>query len=279
MSDPLARLAALPGVADAVDEARTAIDRLRAHRVLRLRGGEVSAESALHGARASALLECSDPGYPGDASDAGVSLDRMRAGEVYDPVVQGALRVLGELAGLVETWRRAPRQVLARLHVLAAADRIDADELGRPRPDDQVTDTLGLGEPPPPAEVTARLDALAALLTGRTGAPAPVVAAVVHGELLVLRPFRVYNGLVARAAERLTLVERGLDPRALSCPEVGHLELRGEYVDAVRGYASGEPDGVAVWVRHCCAAVTLGAREASTICEALMRDTRGGHRA
>lgn len=271
MSDPLARLAELPGVADAVDEARTAVDRLRAHRVMRMRGGSVSAEATLRGARASAVLE--RPGER-DGYDAGPSLDDMRAGEVHDPVVQGALRVLAELGGLVDTWRRAPRQVLARLHVLAAGDQLDADELGRPRAGDEVTDPLGLGDPPSPAEVTARLDALATLLTLRTDAPALVVAAVVHGELLALRPFRAHNGLVARAAERLTLVDRGLDPKALSCPEVGHLELRDRYADAVGGYASAGADGVAAWVGHCGAAVALGARESLAVCEALIRSPR-----
>ena len=59
-SDPLAALAELPGVTAAVDRARAAVDELLQHRVLRARSSEVSAESALRGARASAALEGAD---------------------------------------------------------------------------------------------------------------------------------------------------------------------------------------------------------------------------
>ncbi|HVU71363.1 MAG TPA: oxidoreductase, partial [Mycobacteriales bacterium] len=57
MTDPLARVAALPGVASAADEARRAVDRLLASRVLRNRSGEVTGEVALRDARASAALD------------------------------------------------------------------------------------------------------------------------------------------------------------------------------------------------------------------------------
>ena len=39
----------------------------------------------------------------------------------------------------------------------------------------------------------------------------------------------VADGLVARAAGRLTGVARGLDPKAVSAPEVGFAELDAEY--------------------------------------------------
>lgn len=260
MTDPLARLVGLPGVGESVEEARTAVNRLLDHRVLRRRSGEVSAESALRGAHASALLDGVD-----------VALEDVRSGEARAPEVLGALRASAALGGLVQTWRQAPLQVLARLHVLAAADAADNDELGRPRSGGDVVDPLGLGAPPAPAVVAARVDALADLLTTRTDTPALVVAAVVHGELLTVRPFRWGSGLVARAAARLTIMSRGLDPKGLGCPEVGHLELAEEYAQAALGYASGEPVGVAAWVRHCGAAVALGARESLAICEALLR--------
>jgi hypothetical protein len=112
---------------------------------------------------------------------------------------------------------------------------------------------------------------LADLVTTPTTAPALVLAAIVHAELLVLRPFGIADGLVARAAERLTLVEFGLDPKSLVAVEVGHAELGPAYARGLRGYLEGGPAGVADWVRHCAAAVELGAREATAICEALQR--------
>ncbi|GAA3313801.1 hypothetical protein GCM10020219_026690 [Nonomuraea dietziae] len=94
------------------------------------------------------------------------------------------------------------------------------------------------------------MDALFALVTGQTKAPALVLAAVVHAELAVLRPFGIADGVVARAAERLTLVEYGLDPKSLVPSEVGHLEL--PYAEGLRAYLQGTGEGVAAWVRQLC---------------------------
>jgi hypothetical protein len=242
--DPLADLLGLPGVPAAVAQARGAVDRLLAHRVLRRGSAAISAESALRGARASAALDGAD-----------VDLAEVRAG-CGGPVVRGALRVSADIGPLTGTWPRAPGQVLARLHVLAARDLAPPELLGRP----------ATGR-----EVGARLQSLHALVTRGTTAPAAVLAAVVHGELLSMAPFAAANGVVARAASRLTLVAWGLDPKAVSVPEVGHIELRGDYAQAAAGYASGQPAGVAGWVRHCCAAIALGAQEGVAICEATLR--------
>ena len=242
--DPLVPLLDLPGVRDAGDAARSAVDRLLGHRVLRRESAGVSTESALRGARASAALEGVD-----------VALADLRAGSVGDPVVQGALRVSAGLGSMVETWRRAPGQVLARLHVLAAADLADRAVLGRP---------AGSAGP--------RLSGLFSLVTGSTTAPAVLVVALVHGELAALAPFGTADGVVARGAGRLTGIARGLDPKAVSVPEVGFAELgRETYARALAGYASGTPEGVAGWLIHCCRATEHGALEGLAICESLLR--------
>jgi Fic family protein len=260
MNDPFAHVAALPGVSEAVATARETVDRLLGHRILRRRSAEVSAESALRGARASAELE----GAPAPLED-------VRAGLVEDPLVQGALRVSASLGSLAPTWRVAPRQALARLHVLAVSGADSSGELGRPRASLEAADPLSLGSPPSPAEVADRLSSLSDLLTAPTAAPALVVAAVAQGELLALRPFGSADGLVARAAGRLTLIDRGLDPKSLAAPEVGHVELGSAYVHAIRAYVSGTPSGVAQWVCHCAEATALGARDALAVCEAFTR--------
>ena len=260
MSDPLADVARLPGVPDAVARAREAVDRLLGHRILRRRGVEVAAAAALRGARASAALE-----------GASVSLEELRGGLTNDPVVSGALRVSAELGLLPDTWRTAPRQALARLHTLAAADGVEPHALGRPRADERARDPLGLGAAPPPEDAAARIGALSDLLISPTVAPAIVVAAVAHGELLTLRPFGWGDGVVARAASRLVLIERGLDPKSLIAPEVGHAEAGAAYAQSARAYASGDPAGVARWIRHCAEAIELGVRDALAVCEALAR--------
>jgi hypothetical protein len=259
MSDPFAHVAGLPGVSEAITSAREPVDRLLGHRILRRRSAEVSAESALRGARASASLE-----------GASVPLEEVRAG-VDDPLVQGALRVSASIGSLAGTWRVAPRQVLARLHALAASDSVDALDLGRPRSAVEARDPLRLGPPPSPASVAERLSSLADLLTSPTEAPALVVAAITHGELLALRPFGWADGIVARAAARLTLIDRGFDPKSLAAPEVGHVELAPAYRDAIGAYLSGTPSGVTQWVRHCAEATALGARDALAVCEAFTR--------
>ncbi|PRY43156.1 hypothetical protein LY71_11714 [Geodermatophilus tzadiensis] len=242
--DPLAPLLDLPGVREAADAARAGIDRLLAHRLMRNRSAEVSTESALRGARASASLDGVD-----------VPLADLRAGSVDDPVVQGSLRVSVALGSMVDTWARAPGQVLARLHVLAAADLVDRRDLGRPAP-----------------HAGARLGGLFPVVTGTSTVPAVLVAGLVHGELAALAPFGAADGVVARAAGRLTAIGRGLDPKAVSVPEVGFAELGAEeYRARLAGYASGGPEGVAAWLVHCCHATELGAREGLAIAEAILR--------
>ncbi|HKC28076.1 MAG TPA: oxidoreductase [Jatrophihabitans sp.] len=242
-ADPLAPLLELPGVADGVARTRAAVDALLGNRVLRRRSADVSAESGLRGAWASATL-----------AGHNFTLDEVRSGAASgDPVVQGALRAQSAIGALADTWTRAPRQALARLHALAAADLVPADSLGKPR------------------DGTAqRLDTLVNVLA-LTSVPAVVVAGIVHGELLGLDAFAPASGVVARAAVRLTIIERGLDPKSLAVIEAGHLELRAEYDAALEGYRSGTPEGIGEWLGHCADAVVLGAREAQAICEALSR--------
>jgi hypothetical protein len=242
--DPLAPLEELPGIADAVADSRRAVDGLLGNRVLRRKSSEVSAESLLRGAWASAVL-----------AGSAATLDEVRAGTATDPIMQGSLRVSVELATLADTWRTAHRQVLARLHALAAADLAEPDQLGRPRPD---------------REVAHRLDILADVLASTT-APAVIVAAVVQAEILSLDAFAPASGIVARAAARLTLIDRGLDPKSLVVLEVGHLEQRAQLALALDGYRAGASAGVAGWLQHCCTAVELGARESLAICEAIQR--------
>ncbi|MGB8652258.1 MAG: hypothetical protein WCD35_16555, partial [Mycobacteriales bacterium] len=95
-----------------------------------------------------------------------------------------------------------------------------------------------------------------------------------------LRAFGSADGIVARAAARLVLVDRGLDPKAVSAPEVGHAELDAAglrashthaYAEAARAYVGGGRDGVGRWVVHCAQAVALGAREGVAVCEAILR--------
>ena len=169
---------------------------------------------------------------------------------------------------LESVWRRSPFQALARLHVVAAADLDDPEverTVGRPR----TSRPVGLADAPDATEVAPRLDLLSRIVLEDKATPAVVVAGVVHGELLALRPFGTRDALVARGAERLVLRSRGLDPRGITVPEVGHaLQGRSAYAAAAEAFAEGTPDGVAAWIAWCARSVSFGADEALAICRA-----------
>ena len=236
-SDPLASLASLEGVPSAYAATRDGIDALLRDRGLRRTAPELTAESLLRGAIASAALE-------GSAS----TPEEIMAG-AGDETAQAALRVSTELLGLVPVLRRAPLQAFARLHALAGRGVVADDQLGRPRD----------------AEAAARLQTLASRPLAPTAAPALVVAAVVHADLATAAPFASHNGIVARAAERLVLVTRGVDEKSLIVPEAGHLAVRPAYESNLRAYASASGvSGVHAWLIYAAEAYAKGA-EASPV--------------
>ena len=219
------------------------------HEALRSDNTHVAAEVALHDASAMLALE----GYDCD-------VERLRSGDFSDPIVSGALRVVEALPSLVDVWAISPRYVLAKLHLLASRDfpdsghdfepgRIEVDEMG-----------------------SARIDAMCALVASPTKEiPAALTAAVVHGELLAVKPFPVANDLVARGAARLALASKGLDPKLLITVNAGHLDRHPEYVGAQRAWSTGTPDGVRSWLKHYGKALEAGAAETLQICTELMK--------
>jgi len=228
-------------------------------------------------ARASAALDGAE-----------LPLDQVRglvAGQGIDPVersVVAALRVTAAADEVGPVLITAPAQALARLHLAVAGggtlgDRPVAgaptdDELGRPRPQGVVpADLVDLGPAPSGAELAARLDELSRLIRQPTVAPALVLAAVVHGELLALRPFTTGNGAVARAMFRAVVVGRALDPTGVAVPEVGLLAGGpASYVASAAAYASGTVEGMTAWLLRCADAVELGAREGTLVADAVM---------
>ncbi|MFI5920082.1 oxidoreductase [Streptomyces anulatus] len=266
-SDPLAALGSLPGVPDAVDSVRKAVDRVYGHRVMRRRSNEVTAEAALRGSRGSAALAGAD-----------WNLEEVRrrtdfSGEDEARMVGAALRLTAEAGQLLSIWRQSPLRVLARLHLVAAGGATPDDAVGRPRlAGESVDEPLIEALLPGAEEVAGRLEGLSRLIIAGGSAPALVTAAVVHGELLALRPFGSHNGLVARTAERIVLIGSGLDPKSICPAEVGHAEQgRAAYVAAFEGYTAGTPEGMAAWIAHCGRSVELGVRESTAVCEALQR--------
>lgn len=228
--DPLTWLSELEGVPSAFAATRDGIDVMLRDRGLRRTTPEQTAESLLRGAHASAVLE-------GSAS----SSDQVRA-DSGDQIAQASVRVSSEMLSLVPVLGRSPVQAFARLHAL--------------------TGGVWAGQPVSP-EAARRLQSLSQTLL-RTSAPALLVAALVHAELMAASPFFDHIGIVARAAERLVLVARGVDPASLVVPEAGHLALRAEYESNLRGYRDGGKSGLHAWLLYAAEAQAKGA-EASPL--------------
>ncbi|MDL9937530.1 oxidoreductase [Gordonia sp. ABSL1-1] len=245
-TDPLAPLLDLPGVAAAAESARDALSAVHRHPA-NLRGWDKTAtEASWRAGRSSAAID-------------GGSVELRRDGDYDDPILAGAMRVAQALDGdsldsLTTVFRRAPAQAFARLHMLAATGLVDdPDDLGRPRTG---------------ADVASRLDLLGQLITGATSAPAPVLAAIVHGELLAMEAFPTANGIVARAASRLVSTATGLDPHNLGVPEVTWLKRVADYRVLAQGFATGSERALAEWIVFCCEALEAGATEARSIADA-----------
>ncbi len=250
-------LVADPRVVSAVAEARDACSALRWLPAMRRRTEQVRVEACVRAAAASAEVD-----------GARLPLEQVRSlvaaqehvparGDHRDPVlalVTGALRVTLDAHGSAVALGRAPRQVMARMHALAAADL--------------VADRTALGRPSPAA--VQRLDLLARLVVDRSPAPALVVAALVDAEVTTSEAFVPVSGVVARALARCVVVHGGLDPAGVVVPERHAVADRAGREAALAGYRAGGPDGVVGWVRWWGDAVVAGAAEATRVAEHVM---------
>lgn len=236
MTDPLAWLTDLEGVRSAYAGTRDGIDVMLRDRGLRRTSPEMTAESLLRGAHASAVLE-------GSSS----TLEQVREGET-DEVATDAVRLSASMLALAPLLKTAPLQAIARLHSVVGSGALGHDELGRPRD----------------AASADRLRGVAELLLSGTSAPALLVAAIAHADVATAAPFASHNGIVARALERLVLVSRGVDAKSLIVPEAGHLAHRAAYESNLRAYRDGGPSGVHAWALYGAEAFSAGA-EASPL--------------
>ncbi len=268
MSDPLAPLLDLPGVAQTVERARSAAEELRWHEAYRRRWREVRAEAGLRATRASCAV---------DGVRVPLSLVReLATSGGTAPVVVGALRAtalveraMPDLGARGATALPPLRQLLVRVHVAAGGGWLPEPDLGRLRVRGDAQDLTGLGPAPVGGELAARIDLLERTVAA-TQVPALVVAAVVHAELLTLRPFVAANGLVARAVARLLLTARGLDPTGSVVAESAWADALNPYLSAAAGFATGTAAGVAGWLAASGDAVVSGAAQARTIADGVL---------
>ncbi|MGJ7439824.1 cell filamentation protein Fic [Aquipuribacter sp. MA13-6] len=278
-ADPLAALSSRPAVVAAVEQAREACGALRWHPALRRRTAEVRTEACVRAAAASAEVEGvrlplgqvramvgpATAGGPavrevgsavgaGAAAAAGVG---SPARDAVDAVVRGSLRATLDTYDLARGLSRAPAQVLARLHTLAAADLVRLRAGAGPGAGpDSTSDTLGRPRP----DAAGRVDALVRLLTtDATKAPGLVLAAVADAECTTTDAFLPGAGVVARALARTVVVATGLDPSGVTVPERFALLDAPGRLEALSGWSSGTVEGVEAWVLWWGRAVVVGA--------------------
>lgn len=255
-----------------MDQARETCTALRWHPALRRRIPEAATESRVRGARASAALD-------GAEFTVDVVRDLMRGAVQWpDPAgpleqaLRSAVRATEQSDRLGAGVRAAPAGALARLHVAAAADLVDAAAVGRPRTAGQdCRELVELGPAPIASIAAGRMHGITGLLEQADDAPVVLLAAVAHAEIACARPFARANAVVARAFERALLIEGGLDPTGVAVPEWGHGRSGAvEYLGALAAYATGTTDGVRLWLIHCAEAVSAGAQEGGRICDAVL---------
>ena len=274
---PLEPLLALDGVAAAVDEARQACETLRWHRALRRQWGVARIEAGVRAAWAGAELDglrvpldlVRDVARGAVAPPAGPDGDAL-AGAVR---VQAAVEQRMAAPGAPHADRTPAGQLLAHLHAAVVAD----DAAGRLRAEEPPADLRGLGAAPTGPELAGRVAALTELMGGRLPAhvPALLLVAVVHGELVTLRPFTRGNGAVARAMTRHLLTAGGVDPVGVVVPEVRWAAEPTVYLSAAARYATGTPEGVGHWLRYCAASVVSGAAQGTTVADAVLAGRLG----
>jgi hypothetical protein len=108
------------------------------------------------------------------------------------------------------------------------------------------------------------------------GASTLLVAALVHAEVVAVRPFVRGNLLVARALERAVVRIGGLDPTGVAVVEAGHTAKAGaDYRGALTAYGHGGPAGVGLWLVHCADAVRAGAEEGARVADAVLAGRLG----
>jgi Fic family protein len=155
-------------------------------------------------------------------------LDAMETQDVAAVEYDNLCRAYDVESELAEELFDQPLQTLARLQGVICEGLVAPEVIGRPRRTEQAVHDGAQGmvifNAPDHESLPALLESLQRWLRGEDAEgsaayPGPVVAAVVHERLLQWQPFEAGNGRLARAAARLVLRARGVDPHGLAVPE------------------------------------------------------------
>ncbi|MDX1657625.1 MAG: Fic family protein [Nitriliruptorales bacterium] len=168
---------------------------------------------------------------------------------------------------LADELLTAPIDTCAELHRRLTTGLLAEEHAGRPRVSEQAVQDASVGRiiyfPTEPADIPSHLNLLAGWLE-TTGARehALVTSGVLHFELLRIHPYEAANGRLARAASRLVLRARGLDPSAVATPEVALArDPIGYYEEVAKTIRRRD---LTIWLERWGEAVAAGLRQAVT---------------
>jgi Fic family protein len=163
------------------------------------------------------------PARPGGWASA-LKLDGLPTQDVAAVEYANLLACYDAEPGIAATFFEQPLAAFDRLAVEIGRGLVDPGSLGRLRRSSQSISDGAQGRVlyhgPEPDRLPALLEELGGWLrSAAAGMPTVAVAAVVHERLLQWQPYEAGNGRVARAASRVVLRARGLDPDGVAVPE------------------------------------------------------------
>jgi possible oxidoreductase len=117
-------------------------------------------------------------------------------------------------------------------------------------------------------ELRERLAQIVALID-TPNLPALVRVALVHAEMLTVRPFALANGALGRLLVRHLSVRDGLDPTGVSVSDYYAGRVPGAYAEAAQAYVSASLEGVVAWIIWQAEALLEGMRQGSELSRAV----------
>lgn len=304
----LAREERVAAASEALYEASA---QLRWQEALRKRWREARAEASVRAAVSGAAIEGAV--VSGQALREQIAAGPKGAGvhaSSKDPAWDAATglwrahsRLVGYMPDLVGRTRPvvpATAQLMASLHrdvagPLAVAGLISEAVVGCPRESGQALENQSLeggglleggkaaftggqlleGGPGPNLggqELRERLAQIVALID-TPNLPALVRVALVHAEMLTVRPFALANGALGRLLVRHLSVRDGLDPTGVSVSDYYAGRVPAAYAEAAQAYASASLEGVVAWIIWQAEALLEGMRQGSELSRAVQAGT------
>jgi possible oxidoreductase len=304
----LAREERVAAASEALYEASA---QLRWQEALRKRWREARAEASVRGAvsgaaiegavvSAQALREQIAAGPKGAGAHAS---SKDPAWDAATGLWRAHSRLVGYMPDLVGRTRPvvpATAQLMATLHrdvagPLAVAGLISEAVVGCPRESGQALENQSLeggglleggktaftggqlleGGPGPNLggqELRERLAQIVALID-TPNLPALVRVALVHAEMLTVRPFALANGALGRLLVRHLSVRDGLDPTGVSVSDYYAGRVPAAYAEAAQAYVSASLEGVVAWIIWQAEALLEGMRQGSELSRAVQAGT------